>query len=415
MGEPRPPTTWAYHALRDGDLGRRPHHAVRLAASPRLPRSRGAQGRHRAGRCQRRRQNHPDVDRARPSSCDLGHHHGARPRPDQGCGPPSLGGRLRPGAQRAARRHAGLGFREAPRRGARHAEERGPRPRQRRTVARRTRRRTLPGTRHHVDRSAPAGEARPGDRRRSFARAARRTDRRSRSRPARRNAGPDPSDQRRVRHRCPPVESPPRRGRAHLRQHRGARCGTTRRPRPLGVARRRHHHDHGRTRRDRRAPRRRRCGRGGGSVLRDSTSVAISTSFASPQPTSRPASTRSATPSPPSRRASGESSSTAPHSKICSRRHRHDRRRDLRPRVPHVRRRAGRRRESRPLGCVAHDPQHPRARAQGSPQGLPDHRGGRRLPPLDRFSRPVRAHRRPDGGENFSPSTGNSSAFRSSQ
>ena len=98
---------------------------------------------------------------------------------------------------------------------------------------------------------------------------------------------------------------------------------------------------------------------------------AISTSFASPQPTSRPASARSATPSPPSRRASGESSSTAPHSKICSRRHRHDRRGDLRPRVPHVRRRAGRRRESRPLGCVAHDPQHPRARAQGRHKVFP--------------------------------------------
>ena len=89
--------------------------------------------------------------------------------------------------------------------------------------------------------------------------------------------------------------------RAHLRQHRGARCGTTRRPRPLGVARRRHHHDHGRTRRDRRAPRRRRCGRGAAPCC-GTRRPSRSQPAASPQPTSRPASARSATPSPPSRR-----------------------------------------------------------------------------------------------------------------
>ena len=140
-------------------------------------------------------------------------------------------------------------------------------------MARRTRRRTLPGTRHHVD-HAPAGEARPGDRRRPLARTARRTDRRSRSRPARRNAGPDPSDQRRVRHRCPPVESPFEEvericdnivaldaGRLVAQAPWRRSSATPPRSRP--------------TRRDRRAPRRCRCARGRPKAA--STSVAIST------------------------------------------------------------------------------------------------------------------------------------------
>ena len=120
-------------------------------------------------------------------------------------------------------------------------------------------------------------------------------------------------------------ESPSRRGRAHLRQHRGARCGTTRRPRPLGVARRRHHHHHGRARRDRRAPRRRRCGRGGGSALRarrprDLNQLRVT---AADQQTSLDA-IRDAVAAEQARLRRVVVDRT--HSKICSRRHRHDRR-----------------------------------------------------------------------------------------
>ena len=96
--------------------------------------------------------------------------------------------RLRPGAQRAARRPAGLRLRPSPRRSQGTPPRRGQEPSERFALPRRPRRGAVPRAGHDVDRSAAAGEARPGDRRRPEVHRARRADRRARPGAARRDA-----------------------------------------------------------------------------------------------------------------------------------------------------------------------------------------------------------------------------------
>ncbi len=215
---------------------------------------------------------------------------------------------------------------------------------------------------------------------------ARRTDRRARPGPARRDAGADPSDQRRVRDRRAAVVAPARRGRADLRQRRRARRRPAHRPGSAstrssvttsGVI--------GRAGRDRRSSRRGRpgaasLGGAGFEVRHDGIGGDPHGGARQPTPTRSP--TVSATRSP---------SAEARVGRIVRRRRRLE---DLFEGATamsdaQILDRGYRRFEGErsglsrldAVGDLAHHAQHPRAGPQGSPQGVPGHRDRHRVHP----------------------------------
>ena len=109
--------------------------------------------------------------------------------------------RLQPRAPRPSRRRAAAKISFATSRRSTVCPQGGDHPIERRALAGRAGRRAGSPHRHDVDRPAPAGQARPGDRPQPCAHPSRRAHRRTRPGAARRHARADPPDRNRIRHR----------------------------------------------------------------------------------------------------------------------------------------------------------------------------------------------------------------------